>query len=155
MRLTLLSLVSFVAALIFLPSDSATAQADPSLVQVSVRFKMPDCDDRDDDTNIHMAVHSQGGVLLAEDKSIAGKKQFRDPGNYGPFVLPLKSTVTKSNWIGTKTSLLISTKGHDTWCTEIFVEALFSDNSKTETSACNLVKVSEKNRQFNFVNAPC
>jgi hypothetical protein len=115
---------------------------------------MPKCDDRDRDTNIQMSVVN-GGTTFAENDSVAPGVQFNDPGTYGPYDLPLQNTISKTGWPNTKTNIHITPVGHDTWCTKIHLDALFSDNTHIKTNNCSVVKIFESNRDYSFPTNAC
>ena len=148
--------VVVIAAALILPSGLSVPAwgQDPSLTAVNVTFKLPKCDNRNPDTRIEMSV-VKAGTVIAEDTNMAPGREFDDPGTYGPFPLVLKNAVTKTFYAGSTTKLHITPHGNDTWCTEIHVEALFADNSRINTWSCTVVKVSERNRDAQFVNQPC
>jgi hypothetical protein len=134
--------------------DQATRAQEPTLNAVNVTFELPKCDDRDSDTRIEMSVAS-GGSAIASNASVAPAIHFNDPGSYGPYDLPLQQTINKSDWPATTTSIHITPRGNDTWCTKIHVDALFSDNTHIKTNNCSVVKISEDNRDYSFPTNAC
>ena len=147
--------VPLILASVFGAASTVDAQAaDPNLIAVNVTFVLPKCDDRDDDTKINMSVVN-GGTVIAQTDNMAPGQQFKDPGTYGPFPIALSTAITKSTYPSTTTKLHIEPHGHDTWCTRIDVDALFADNTHIKTGSCNVVKVSEANKDYQFQNSPC
>jgi len=145
----LLIIVSIAAAL-----TTSVAFADPpTLTALNVRFHMPKCDDRDQDTITQIWV-DKGGIQYADNSNVAPGQQFKDPGDHGPFAIPIENAITKDNYVGSVTHIHINPNGHDTWCTRIDMEAIFTDNSKINTSSGVVVKISESNKDAVFVNQP-
>lgn len=146
--------ITVLGILIFVLNPMRASAADPFLLAINVTFELPKCDNKDHDTAIEMSV-VKGETVIAEGRRLAPGQEFRDPGTYGPFPLVLKNAVTKSLFERSTTKLRVSPNGHDTWCTRIHVDALFADNSHFKSSSCTVVKVSEANRDIQFVNAAC
>jgi hypothetical protein len=136
------------------PVRNGNAAADPSLVSVNITFQLPKCDDRDHDT-LTKAWVTQGNTVIAENDNVAPGQQLGDPGTYGPYSLPLQNTISKSAWAGTVTHIHIDPVGHDTWCTEFLMDALFDDNSHVKSNNCSVVKISEANRDYQFPSTAC
>jgi hypothetical protein len=151
---SLLASLTMVIVLQVMSTVIAFAQPDPQLVAVNVSFHLPKCDDKDHDTNVYMSV-VQGGTTIASADDIAHDTQFKDPGDYGPYPFVLVNTITKSAFPGTTTKLHITTKGKDTWCTKISIDALFADNTHLSYDSCVVIKVSEANHDAQFINQPC
>ena len=147
---TLLPAIMFAA---FLVPSLAQAQ-DPSLIAVTVRFELPKCDDKDDDSSFDIAITS-GSTLIAEGKGIGRGQVFGDPSSPGPFPLILKNATTKSIFLTSITKAHLNTVRNDTVCTHIVIDSLFADNSKGSARTCNLVKISESNRDTQFANRAC
>jgi hypothetical protein len=139
-----LTLISSLAALV----QTAAAQ---TLAAVNVRFVMPKCDDRDHDTRTSVWIE-KGGAVFARDNNVAPNQHLVDPGNYGPYAIPLTGAVSKSQYIGSTTHIHIDPNGNDTWCTRIDVVAIFSDGSTIPSSSGVVVKISESNRDAVFQN---
>ncbi len=138
----------------FMRAIPAVHAQDPTLNSVNVSFEMPKCDDKDHDTTVKMWV-ANGGTTIAGNDSVAPGQGFDDPGNYGPYDLPLQNTISKSEWASTTTNVHISTVGNDTWCTRFHIDALFSDNTHIKTNNCSVIKISESNRDYSFPTNAC
>jgi hypothetical protein len=139
--------------LLFCLFDGMRAQADENavLTGVSVTFSMPKCDDRDHDTKIDMWIEKNNG-RFASAFNIAPNQHFDDPGSYGPYPLSVEVPVTKAYFRGSLTKLSITPRGKDTWCTNIQIKGYFSDGQVLTSSSGAVIKVSEANRQMQFVN---
>src|SRR5713101_2626836 len=145
------SLAVLAIAVVMIAFQSTGLADPPTQTALNFTFAMPKCDDRDHDTGIQMWVDGPGGEYARND-NIAPDQQFRDPGTYGPFSIAIENAINKNDYQKTKTHLHISPKVHDTWCTVVNLEAIFTDNSKINTSSGVVVKVSEANRDAVFGN---
>lgn len=127
------------------------ADENAPLTGVGVTFSMPKCDDRDHDTRIDMWIE-KNGTRFASAFNIAPGQHFDDPGQYGPFPFTVDVPVAKAYYRGSLTKLTISPNGHDTWCTTVTITASFADGTVLTSSTGGPIKVSEANRNAQFVN---
>ncbi|MBI2823959.1 MAG: hypothetical protein HYX69_04620 [Planctomycetia bacterium] len=102
-----------------------------TLESVTVRFTLPDGDNKDDNTRLAIRI-TKGDVAIAKNDNFADGDEFSDPGNYGPYNLQVQTKVSKDVYRGSTTTLTITPQGgagHDTIVMNTIVDARFSDGT--------------------------
>src|ERR1019366_1148720 len=130
---------------------SSASAADPNLIAVYVFFDMPQCGGRDPKTAISITIDNNGAVY-AQNTDIDPGRKYKDPGWYGPKMLPILQAVSKSSYIGSTTHIHIDPSKPNTWCTKIDVQAIFSDHSQVWSTSGNVITISQTTEDAEFVN---
>jgi|GEM_PF-4785793 len=127
-----LSVIAFaISGLLATIPGSLTADDSATLESVTLRFKLPKGENKDDNTSLTCTI-KHNDILIANKNDFANTEEFNDPGEYGPFALDVKTKVTKSVYREGKTTLSIQPHGgreHDTVIMNTVVEAKFSDGT--------------------------
>ena len=143
---TLVVLLSFVCPL----GSSARADENAKLQSVTVTFHTPGGDNKDHDTKVAVWVAS-GDTAIAKQENVAPDTEFKDPSDNGPYDLPVQTAVAKSTYRASSTTMLITPNGHDTWITNVVIEAKFADG-ETLRSESGRVTVNQDHRSATFAN---
>jgi hypothetical protein len=117
------------------------------LTEVRVEFVVPQCDDRDHDTRTSITI-KKGDLVIASEDNVAPGMHLPDPGHYGPFYLPVRHTITKSEYYGSRTIMEDFPNVHDTWITQVVVIAKFADNTELRTVSELLTMRNQDRKEF-------
>jgi hypothetical protein len=124
-----------------------------TLTKVTIEFPMRHGDDRDHDTRTDVTI-MKGSTIVASSDNVAKDEHLKDPDRgwktYGPYDIPVRTAIPKSDYAGSIIAIADfphGGMGHDTWITKVKVTAIFSYGPPIVTETRHEIKLVNKERK--------